>query len=305
MKYSPRPLLVSLILLVVAQTAHAATGSAFLKIGAGADVMGMGEAVVSNVNGPSSVYWNPGALALMKGLQAGFVHNESIMSVRQEYVALTKSFGRLGLGTAFNGTWTDNLDSYDESANYLGTFGYYGLTLGVAGAYSVTPTWGIGAGIKMVREVIDVYDATGVAFDLGIQGREVLPRLDVGLSLLHAGSALSYVDESFELPMTVQGGASYRLPLPTLGSQAVVAAEVRKVKDEDASFRGGVEYHVQQVARLRVGYRSGLDTEDVSFGIGLRRGALQGDYAYVPFGEDLGPQHRFGITYRMEPEPAR
>ena len=49
---------------------------------------------------------------------------------------------------------------------------------------------------------------------------------------------------------------------------------------------------------MRIGYRDGLDTEDVSFGIGFHQGSIQADYAYVPFGEDLGSQHRVGLTYR-------
>ena len=155
--------------------------------------------------------------------------------------------------------------------------------------------------VQSARAVADpkaVYDASGVAFDLGVQGRSVLPNLDVGLAMLHLGSAMQYVDEPFDLPMTLQGGVTYHVPMASVRSEALLAVEVRKIRDEDATTHLGLEYRLQQAAQLRIGYRNGLDTEDVSFGIGFHHRKLQADYAYVPFLEDLGSQHRIGLTYR-------
>lgn len=279
-------------------TAGQPTTMAFLKMGAGADAIGMGDAVVSNVNGPNATYWNAGATGFLPGIQATMVHNESFQSVRQEFAGLTRSFGRWTLGGSFLGTWTDNMDSYDESANYLGKFAYYGFAAGLTGARRLSDTWGAGVTVKYVRDAFDVYSSTGVAVDLGVQGREVFPHLGVGLSVLHLGSKTSYVEKSYDLPRTIQAGVSYLVPLSALGSEALIAAEVRSILGEDTTFLTGIEYHVKQTAHLRVGYRSGLDTQDVSFGVGFKKAPLVVDYAYVPFGEDLGSQHRVGLTYR-------
>lgn len=274
-------------------------GMSYLKIGAGAEAAGMGEAVVSNTDSPTATYWNPGALPFLPGLQAAFVHNESFFDIRQEFAGITRAIGRFGVGVSFHGTWVDNLKAYgDEPADYLGTFGYYGYSAGVSGGYRLADRWGVGAGIQMLREAIDVYDASGAAFDLGIQGRDVLPRVDVGMAVLHAGSSMKYIEQSFVLPMTLQGGVTYHVPLPQASSEGLLAVEVRKIRDEDASVRLGLEYRLQKVMSLRAGYRSALDTEDVSFGLGYRRGRIQADYSYVPFGEDLGSQHRIGVIYR-------
>ncbi len=293
----------SVVLLVLALgapgvRAASPVGLAYLKIGAGADAVGMGEAVVSNVDGPIATYWNPAALAFLPGFQATVVHNESFSSVRQEFAGATRQLGRFAVGAAFNGSWTDDLRAYDESANFLGHFGYYGLAAGLSGAYRLTDVLAAGATVKYLREAFDVYDASGVAFDVGVTARRILPRLDVGFSVLHLGSDLTYIDEPFRLPLSLQGGITYHLPLERLGAEALLAAEVRKLRDEDAAMVLGFEYRLQQAARLRIGYRSGLETQDVSFGIGLGRGALRADYAYVPFDEDLGDAHRIGLTYR-------
>ncbi len=275
------------------------TGMSYLNIGVGADAVGMGEAVVSNVDGPGATYWNPAALAQMTGTQFGFVHNESFQSIRQEFAGITRGLGRFGIGASFHGTWLENISSYDDAGNFLGHFAYYGVALGLSGAYKLNDTWSAGVTGKYLREAVDVYNASGMAFDLGVQGREVLlERLDAGVSVRHIGSEMKYIDEPFVLPTTIQGGLSYRVPLSQLGAEAVVAAEVRHVRQEATSLLLGVEYRLQQSASLRVGYRSGLDTENVSFGIGFHHKQLQADYSYVPFKDDLGSQHRIGITVR-------
>jgi hypothetical protein len=293
-------LFVAVLAVVPSDAANAGepTTMAFLKMGAGADAIGMGDAVVSSIDGPNATYWNAGATGFLPGIQATVVHNESFQSVRQEFAGLTKSFGRWAVGGSFLGTWTENMDSYDESANYLGKFAYYGFAAGVTGARKLNDTWGVGVTVKYVRDAFDVYSASGMAVDLGIQGREVFPRLGVGLSVLHLGSKTSYVEKSYDLPRTIQGGVSYTLPLSSLGSEALVAAEVRTVLGEETSLLTGIEYRVKRTAHLRVGYRSGMDTQDVSFGVGFQKAPLVIDYAYVPFGEDLGAQHRIGLTYR-------
>jgi hypothetical protein len=292
-------LLGAILLLPDAGLAADPVGMSYMKIGAGAEATGMGEAVVSNTDGPTATYWNPGAVPLLQGFQASFVHNESFFDVRQEFVGITRAIGRFGVGVSFHGTWVDNLKAYgDEPADYLGTFGYYGYAAGVSGGYRLTDAWGVGAGVQLLREAVDVYDASGTAFDFGIQGRGVLPRLDCGVSILHVGSSMKYIERSFQLPTTVQGGVTYHLPIPQASSEALIAVEARKIRDEDTSLRLGVEYRLQKAMSIRAGYRSALDTEDVSFGLGYRRARIQADYSYVPFGEDLGAQHRFGIVYR-------
>lgn len=273
-------------------------GMAYLKIGAGADAVGMADAVVSNVDGPLATYWNPAALAFLSNLQASVVHNESFQSVRQEFAGMVRPIGPVGVGLSLHGTWTDNLDAYDEQANFLGHFGYYGVAIAGSAAYPLSDVWGVGASVKYLRESIDIYNASGVAFDLGVQARNVLPRIDLGLAVLHLGGSMRYVDQPFDLPLTLQGGASYHLPLTQMKGEALLAAEIEKSRDEEANFHVGLEYRLQQAARMRVGYRSAMDTQDVSFGLGFLFSRIQADYAYVPFGEDLGSQHRIGLTYR-------
>lgn len=291
--------LAGLSLAVLAGPSPAATGLSFLKIGVGARAVAMGNAVVSHVDGPSATYWNPGALPLAQRPAAELGHSETLDGVRYEFVSLSHAvdsgLGRHGLGVAFNGVWTDRMRSYDETGRFIGEFGYYGVVL--AGSYGFAPHDRVGLGVTLeyLREVIDVYNTDGMALTAGCQVREVLPRTDIGVAMHHLGSAMSYEEREFDLPFALQGGISHRLPLAAAGGSLLLSAEARKVRDEDAQLLFGTEYQYQDLARLQVGYRTALDTEDVSLGVGLGNGRLRGQYAFVPFGEELGDQHRLSL----------
>jgi len=274
---------------------QAATGLSFLEIGAGARAVALGDAVVSNVSDPSASYWNPGALALMDRTRAEVTHNESFRDVRYEFAGLTHGFGRSGAGLAFHGVWSDDIPKTDETGRNVGTFAYYGVVLSGSYAYAVTEQIGVGFGVEYLREIVDEYVADGLAGNVGIQWRELLPRTDFGAALLHLGSSLEYETESFDLPLIVQGGLTHTVPLAAADGSVRVACEVRAVRDDDTSILFGTEYRYREFASLQAGYRSGLDTQDVSFGFGLGGNRVGAQYAFVPFGEDLGEQHRISL----------
>ncbi|MFN8547954.1 MAG: PorV/PorQ family protein [Candidatus Eisenbacteria bacterium] len=298
----PRPISTILVLPILLLAAHTpsvqgGTGLAFLQAGAGARAASLGKAVVSQVDDPSAPFWNPGALGLLTGTQAELTHSESFRGVRYEAGSVTHRVGAGGLGVAFTGAWADGLERRDETGRDLGTFGYYGLALTTQYARAVTDRVGIGVGVEYLREQIDTSATDGLAFDLGVQARDLVARTDFGAVVLHVGSAMKYERESFDLPLTIQGGLTHHLPWAAARGEVRMSAEVRKVRDEDAQFLFGTEYDYDHAASLDVGYQTAHDTEDVSMGFGVRSGRLRAHYAFVPFGESLGEEHR--ISFRL------
>ncbi|MCC7143608.1 MAG: PorV/PorQ family protein [Candidatus Eisenbacteria bacterium] len=282
---------------ISALPAAAGTGLAFLKTGIGARSVSLGSAVVSNVDDPSALYWNPGALGLLEGTQLEVNHVESFQEVRYEAAAITHRRGENGFGASFNGVWTDDMARRDETGRDLGQFGYYGIRANCSYARAVTDRIGLGAGVSLLREQIDTYSTSGLAFDLGIQARELLSRTDLGASVLNLGSSMKYEQESFDLPLTIQAGVTHRIPWRVANSRIVVSAEIQQVRDEDAQLLLGTEYQYGELASLDVGYQSARDTRDVAMGFGLQRDRFAGHYAFVPFSENLGEEHR--VSLRM------
>lgn len=257
--------------------------------------MALGNAVVSNVSDPTATYWNPGAMAFLAGTALELMHTESFQTVRYEFAGLTRTLGPGTAGAAFHGVWTDDLDGYDAAGNPTGSFGYAGVVLSGNYGWRAADNVGLGVGVEWLREQIDVEDASGFAASFGGQWREVLPRTDVGFAVLHLGSAMKYVAEEFDLPTTIQGGVTHSLPVAALDGSFRISGEVRSVRDEDTQLVFGTEYAYQDFTSLQVGYQTAHDTRDVSFGLGLGKGRFHGQYAFSPFGENLGDQHRFSV----------
>ncbi|MCA9754670.1 MAG: PorV/PorQ family protein [Candidatus Eisenbacteria bacterium] len=280
---------------VSSQPVHASTGFNWLRIGAGARAVALGNAVVSNVSDPSANYWNPGAMAFIPGTNLELTHNESFQAVRYEFAGLTHQKGRNTWGVALHGVWTDDLPGRDELGNETPDFSYADLALAANYALAWSDQIGVGLGFEYLREVISTAQATGVAVNFGIQARDVLPGTDLGFSVLHLGSSPKFVEEEFDLPMTVQGGITHRIPVQALDGSFHVSAEVRSERDADAQVVFGSEYRYQEFTAIQVGYRTQHDTQDFSFGLGVGSNRLRGQYAYVPFGENLGDQHRFSV----------
>jgi hypothetical protein len=244
--------------------------------------------------------WNPGALPLLAATSAELVHQESLDGVRTEYLALVHPFGsRHGAGVSLQGAWTSPLKKYDLNGEYQGEFGYSDLDLSAGYGFALTDGIGAGVAVEYLREAIDTFTATGLAWSAGVQVRGILPRTDAGFAVLHLGSDMEFETQAFRLPVTLQGGVSHLVPLSAVSGTARLAVEVRKVRGEDACGLVGAEYEYQRVARVQIGYRSGLDNESMSFGMGLGRDRIRGQYSFVPFENNLGDQHRIAMQLAL------
>ena len=292
---------------------------AFLKIGVGTDAIGMGQAATSHVNDATASYWNAAGLAAVEGTDLYVMHNEYIADLRLEYASVARRFGRHGIGLSFNGLFTDDLEGRDENGEITGSLGYYNLSVGVGYGLALTDQLNLGIGVKYLREFIgdpaasEDHVAQALATDLGAQYR-LDSRFAFGLAVQNLSSDVSFNQvqiinqagngplaggETFSLPVVVQGGVTYTPDMQIMDGGVEIALEGRSVSGEDASVLFGARYHYRDLAALSVGYRSGLDTEDLSFGLRVDREQLRVGYAFVPYSEDLGSSHRLSLGYRI------
>jgi len=294
------------------------TGLAFLKVGVGTDAVGMGTAYASQAADATALYWNPAGLTRVNGTDVFLMHNEFISDLRLEYVAAARSFGRHGVGLSFNGLFTSDLEGRDENGQLTGDVGYHDIALTLGYAFALTDELSLGLGAKFLREFIGDPGATedhvadGTAFDVGAQYHTGRFRLGASLSNLGADLAFNEVQTvaqsgpgetvggtDFSLPVTLQGGVTFD-PGVAFGEGGVeLSIEGRQVKAEDFSILTGVRYRYRDLAALSVGYRSGLETEDLAFGLRVDRDALRVGYAFVPFSDDLGNSHRLSLGYHI------
>src|SRR3989339_1401613 len=89
-----------------------ATGAGFLKMGAGARAVAMGEAFSAVADDVTALYWNPAGLALIKKeTQAVASHLQHIESVNNEFLGLcTPMFGGTA-GVSATYMWVEGVEA--------------------------------------------------------------------------------------------------------------------------------------------------------------------------------------------------
>ncbi|MBN1995950.1 PorV/PorQ family protein [candidate division KSB1 bacterium] len=289
------------------------TAANFLEIGYGSHANAMGDAVVSTVNDPSAVYWNPAGLALMR--QSG------VQFMMQPWIAgINTTFASAGLVLDRYGTFAIGYYQVDygrEEVTTLemqeGTGEHYS-----ANDYCISLSYGqrlaqwfaFGASAKMVASTIWHSNASAVALDLGAivnthffsPTGERTDGLAIGMSISNYGTRMKYdgmdliqpidptpskagdfanVDgqyrtQAWELPLIFRFGMAVH---PVVTSNQRLTLEVDALhpnnNQETLNLGGQYEFTVHSFGSfyLRGGYKA-LFMEDSEYGLSYGAGVL-------------------------------
>lgn len=314
-----RPALTSLAIVVAASLAAvpglaAESGFAFLRLPVSTRSAGMGETGVSFLDGAAAFHLNPAGLADPTGearsgarwgaaAEAALAHHEAFGNLRQDAVVFVLSRRAESVGLSFNTLYSEEIDQRDEVGTLLGSFGAVAYDVRLAYAYRFAPGWRLGLSGGYVRDRVAESSAHVWGFGLGTAWEvPSLPGLALGAAVRNLGGSGQFdVDgtkgEDVALPLTAQAGASYGR---SAGADLhwLVAADVRKARDDDATGHAGAEVRWSVVA-LRAGARLGTDVGHFTAGLGLETGSFRFEYAFLPSGEDLGTSHRAELSARF------
>jgi hypothetical protein len=275
----------------------------FLKLGAGAHAATLGDAYVAVAGDASATYWNPaGLLGIARNDVLGS-HNAWIQDLRHEFVALGAHRGRHAAGISFIGLYTDDIESRDETGASAGHFGYSNNAFSASYAFQAVPALGVGATVRYLRESVvgtveGDFAMTGFAFDVGTTWHTPFTGLTAAGVLRNVGGKMSYDfdgAQEFDLPLALQVGWAYRRA-DFQGGVLTVAGDLLKNRGDDTSLHIGAEYAYHGQFLFGAGYKSGLENENVSFGIGYLN-KVRVNYAFTPIYDDLGSSHRISLGY--------
>lgn len=298
---------------------RAGTSSApFLKIGAGARPVGMGEAFTALADDVNALYWNPAGLTALERPAFGATHQQAYQGLNHEFFGYAQPLHPRSSGDARRMTWGAHLSILslpgdlerraEEGAGALGqlttpqgTFGAADMAFGGAFAFSHR-RHSFGVGTKLIRQSIDKNVAHSGAVDLGWVMREALPNLSLGAAVLHLGPGVRFTQNWYPLPLTLKAGASYRLER----WRTRLAVDLAVPRDDFPLLAFGGEVGLKEYLFLRAGYRARWNGNPQGALSGFRTGMgiiyknLALDYAAAPFGE-LGISHRFSLGWRFDP----
>ncbi|MFC1481801.1 PorV/PorQ family protein [Candidatus Neomarinimicrobiota bacterium] len=299
------------------------TSFQFLKIMTDARSTGMGEAYSAVGNTAGGLFWNPATLTRVNGLDFAASQTDWFLDAVHYSFALAIPMGTIG-SFGIQGLYVDYGEFDETTVEKLGFIGDVynpGLTgnilnpdanvIGLSYARSMTNKFSFGITAKYASEDLDAIKQNGdpavtgsVMFDIGIIYDTGFKSLRLAATLRHFGPEITYSDEGFPLPQTMNMGIAGYLIGPGASLLAtssthslLLAADLVQPRDYDQQYNVGLEYGLSNLVFVRGGYKINYDLEGLCFGAGVKLAGIRVDYSYNDVGEYFNPVHRFTIGY--------
>lgn len=292
----------------------AQSGMQFLKIGAGAEMVGRGEAGISAVKGVNAMFWNPAGLAELEGNEFLFSHNSWIADISMNTFGFGMNFDNWGT-FGINMIWMDYGElnrtsvatSIEESAQYgyvdEGTFSPSDLAIGLTYAKKISSQFSFGGQVRFLYEnygsnvtVNNLGEETNThntlsafSFDFGTLYYPGYKSLALSMAIQNFSTDLKYQQESFSTPLTFKIGISMNL-LDFLNDKSsnslLFAIDAVHPRDYSERLNIGLEYSYLGIVKLRSGYRMNYDEGNFTAGAGIRYSltndiGIKLDFSYI------------------------
>ncbi len=314
----------------LAQTNTGTTIGSFLEIEPNARVAAMGNAGVSAYDGLQGVYYNPASIGSAPGTELLFSHNAWFAGITHDYVAAAIKVASLGNAYA---TIT-SLNSGDIDVRTVGQplgtgerFNASDLAISLGFGRQMSTRFSAGIQVNFIQETIWHSSASTMTLSLGTLYRVSENGLRVGSSLSNFGTRAAYdgrdlrftydnvpgqngdnsalpgvrATDQFAVPLVFRVGAAMPFRLQD-NNRLLLAADAFHPNDNSESVSAGVEYLMNDLLALRVGYQN-LFLKDSEVGTTLGAG-LKGqldsfryrvDYAWADQGR-LGHSSRISVA---------
>jgi len=274
------------------------TGLSFLKLGAGARNISMGDFGSLSSGDLNSGIYNPSVIALNPKTQLSFSHNTFFKDFNSEFFSGSFSVLNIPLMIAVNTTTISDIEVRTRPGEAESKFDAHYFYGNLSAAYELYDNLYAGTSIKYIYENLFSDDANGYALDFGITYKNIFKNLTIGTSLRNIGSMKQLRTEATKLPKDFRAGANYNFDLPDYKLNFILAAGYQNYIDDKIShFHLGIEIFYYNMFALRGGYITGYDSKNITAGFGIIFRGINLDYAYVPYKYSLGDSHIISFTY--------
>jgi hypothetical protein len=317
--------IVILAILALAASSFAGTngglGGAFARIGAGARAKALGNTYTAVADGPSAIYFNPGALPFATKREFNATIARMALDRSLDYLAFSAPIhpkagpekravnGGVGLGWLHAGV--GDIDSRDFDGNPLETIDMSSNLFLFSFGLQPHKKVGIGVTAKVIYETFGkignddrAVDGDGFGVDAGVFAQPI-EHLSVGAQVKDIGSKTTWNTSNYwsqgtsktdNWPLQYRFGAAYQR-WGYLG-----AVDVESSEEGETRLHGGLEGTYPITPKQSVAGRIGYDDGAAAFGVGLGftvwRLCSTLDFTYVL--EDIAPDDATTITWGIQ-----
>jgi hypothetical protein len=273
-------------------------GSAYLKLPYIAKSASMGEALTAKATGLTGLMINPATLSISSNAEILIGHTEWIQDVRTEFLSagIVTRFGTFAIALA--NTNIGNIELRDQPGPASGTFSSHSTLLQLSFARPFNNALSIGLSGKIFYEKIYVDEASGLAMDLGMTYKLPVEGLQLGAAITNIGSNEALRSSTADLPTMLRLGLNYGFMQDQFSYQ--ISADYRDgIQDTRQHVQVGAEATYDNQFSIRFGYLTGYESRNVTAGFGLKYDVINLEYAFVPFGNDLGSAHIISLSFSI------
>ncbi|PJA96903.1 MAG: hypothetical protein CO129_04035 [Ignavibacteriales bacterium CG_4_9_14_3_um_filter_34_10] len=276
------------------------SGFAILKFGNSARDMAMSDfGAVGNVD-LANVYYNPAQLSSLKTPQLFFSHNSWIQDVSSQNIAGSSSLYGIPFAVQVNNTMINDIEVRVKPGEVQSKFDARYFSASFSTSARIYNNLFAGATFKYLYENILSDESSGYALDFGFAYNEIVPNLNLGMSVRNIGSVTALRTQSADLPTDFRVGASYNFYFEKISSSVNLISGIQKYLPEtDLHFHIAAEYSYDETVFLRFGYVTGFESRNISFGLGFSWIGARLDYAYIPFDFYLGNSNTISLLYNF------
>jgi long-subunit fatty acid transport protein len=298
------------------------TAANFLSIEAGARANAMGGAFVSVANDASTLYWNAAGLENIDRNTVVFNHSNWLADISFDYLGVAiplagGAYGTFGASVTALGVPEMKVRTVDQPNGTGEMFDANDIAISVGYAKEIIDRFKVGVNFKYIHQQIYNMNATTAAVDFGVLFQTGFNDMSLGFSMTNFGGNLQLTGDDarvevdlaegesgnndrilalletqdFQLPLTLRFGLSMHA-FKVEDHALLIATDAVVPNDNSQYVNVGAEYAFQNLAMLRIGYKTLFleDSEEgLTFGAGINWQAsdfigLQVDYTYASFG---------------------